>query len=288
MWQKNKIKMTDQTKEYYTYLKRIKGLSERTIYHYFTYHRHFHDQNISQNSINKFLQSKNNNTVCRSYLKSWLEFLGKDKEFKIPKAKTGREKQRIIRYISREEMARIIKEAYLYKRKFGIMFEILYYGALRRSELRTISTNSINWENLNGKNTEVKVTGKGKKDRTVYIPSKTALRILKIYAKKGLINDHMTREDVIIKLSNMNDPLFTYSENAIWRKIRDLSIKAIGRSIRPHEIRHARATHMVEDKIPERTIQKYLGHSSLAITEIYLHTTEKKALQEIDLLSKHL
>jgi integrase/recombinase XerD len=280
--------MTDQTEEYYKYLSKIKGLSDRTIYHYMTYHRHFKDQEITQKSINKFLQSKSNNTVCRSYLKSWLEFLGKEKEFDIPKAKTGRDKQRIIRHITRSEMKKIIHNAYLYKTKFGIMFEILYYGALRRSELGTIKTNSINWSKMDGENVEVKVIGKGKKDRTIYIPTKTAFRIVKIYFKKGLINNHMNREDIVTKLSSMDDRLFTYSENRIWRKIKDLSIKALGRAIRPHEIRHARATHMLEDKIPERTIQRYLGHSSLAVTEIYLHTTEKKALEEIDLLSKHL
>jgi len=77
------------TQDYCDYLKKIKGLSDRTAYHYLTYHRHFVDHPLSQENINSFIKSKNNNSVCRGYMKSYLEFLKRDREFDLPIVKSG-------------------------------------------------------------------------------------------------------------------------------------------------------------------------------------------------------
>lgn len=281
-------KKTDPTVRFYHYLKRVKGLSNRTIYHYMTYHRHYMNQKINQASINRFLQSKNNNTVCRSYLKAYLEFKGLDNQFKIPKAKTGIGRKRIIRYITKDEIKRIIQQSFKKGFKQGIMMEIMYYGALRRAELSTIKTNSFKWDDLSGNYVQLSITGKGKKDRVVLIPVTTVQKILRVYYNRGLINNHMGRNDILSKLSSIDDNLFNYGERSILNMVHKVSRDALGKIIRPHEIRHARATHLLEDGNSERTIQKYLGHSSLAITEIYLHTTEKQALSEIESKSKTL
>ena len=98
--------MGDQLQEFYNHLKKIKGLSDRTIYHYLSYHKHFMHKDLTQLTITRFITSKNNNSVVRGYMKSWLEFLKREKEFDLPIAKTGTVKRRLVRDISRSEMER--------------------------------------------------------------------------------------------------------------------------------------------------------------------------------------
>ena len=285
--------MSDQTTGYIEHLKKIKGLSERSIYHYLTYHRHFMDQEITQENINKFITSKNNNSVCRGYMLSYLEFLKKDQEFEIPNAKSGKKKKRLIRNITQKEMEMIIAHGYKQSKRNGLILDLLYYGALRRFEINTIAVNLINFEKWFEDGCEgyceMSVVGKGNKERLVLMHERTIKVILDIYLKKGVITPYMNKDDIVEKLKSMDDPLFKHiNEKTIYMIARNGAEKSIGRSIRTHEIRHARATYLEDHGAGVRDIQKYLGHGDLKTTEIYLHTDEARSLDRIKGISKGL
>jgi len=285
-------KTGENVQEYHDFLKKSKGLSDRTIFLYIsTYYRHFVKLDLTQKNIDRFLMAKNNNFVARAFIKSYLEFLKRDKEFDLPKVKSGRTKKRIIRDISKSEIQKIRSYCYNHKVKDGIMFDLIYYGALRRTEILTIKTNSFDWDDWFEDPDllcSFKITGKGKKERNVLVDPKAIKELLNIYLDRGFLNSHMEIWDVITKLKSVDDPLFKTTEWSIWNKIKANSQKAIGRSVRPHEIRHARATHMLEDGVPIRDIQIYLGHSSIGTTEIYLHVKQKSSLDKVRQLSKGL
>ena len=114
--------------------------------------------------------------------------------------------------------------------------------------------------------------GKGAKDRFVPLPLRT-LTVLRRYWKthRHLVwlfpatgRDHD-------QAATATEPMARSSvHGAIKRVVRRLGIK---KKVTIHTLRHSYATHLLEAGINLRLIQRYLGHSSLQATMIYLHLT---------------
>lgn len=277
--------------EYFDYLKKIRGLADVTILNYIsTYYRHFVKLDLDQKNIDRFIMSKNNNSVVRGFMKSYLDFLKLNKEFDLPKIKTGRKKQRIIRDLSKTEIQKVREVCYNNNVREGVLFDLLYYGALRRMEITTIKTNSFNWDDWfedPDLMCEFKVTGKGKKERIVLVDPKAMKEILNIYLEREFINTHMEVWDIITKLKSVDDPLIKMGTWNIWNIIKKRSKQAIGRDVRPHEIRHCRATELLNNGASIRDIQLYLGHANMQTTEVYLHDKESASLKRIKNISNN-
>ncbi len=283
--------MSETLQNYCDYLKKIRGLSDTSVYHYLKYHRHFMNTQITQENINKFVASKKNNSVVRAYMKSYLEFLEMDKEFELPIVKRGTKPKRLIRPVSMVEINKMRDEAYDKKVRDGIIMDLLYWGALRRAEILTIKINSFYWGDFFANPEEygkVRVVGKGKKDRIVLVHPKAMKSLLEIYLDKKILTMFMQPAEMIQKLNSMDAPLFKkLSEWSVWKIVQYYSTKHLRRDVRTHELRHARATALEEDGASIKDIQRYLGHSSLTTTEIYLHSSESKSLENIKKISEN-
>lgn len=216
----------------------------------------------------------------------------------MPPKRTGAKKKKIIRDISQHQIDEIRKECYKKSKMMGFLFDLLYYGALRVSEIGKLKFNSFNWEawfNDPSKQCELKLEmAKGNKDRIVLIPASVVKDLADFYIKAKKLNPKTIDEYSYI-LSSSDNPIFKrqngkpLDKGTIWKKIKKLSLQAIGIEIRPHELRHTRATELEKLGVGIRDIQHYLGHTSPQITEIYLHTTEKQSLDKIqNILSKTL
>jgi len=277
--------------QYIEWLKETKKLSDTTVDHYRRGYNRFEKHPFTQQGLDEYFAiPNNNNSQTRAMIKSLLQFLGQEDAFKMPPKPTGKKKQKIVRQLSVDQIKSIRHQAYNKSKIIGFMFDFLYYGALRRSEVSKIRINSFGWSEWfkdPTKACELKIElGKGNKDRMVLIPAHVIKDFADFYMDaKKIKPDHL--EDLIIALNTTSTMVFVLRSGKIfdgwhiWKEIKRLSKDAIGMEIRPHELRHARATELEDLGHGVRTIQHYLGHSSPAITEIYLHTSEKRSLGKI-------
>lgn len=148
-----------------------------------------------------------------------------------------------------------------------IILELLWVSGMRISEL-----SGLNYENLNLEQNEIRVFGKGAKERIVLIPDKT---------KEGLINYIENVSDLICKTEKTGDsPLFiNYNgyrlQNQSIRKALKTCLEKIHftKHVTPHVFRHSFATKLLEHGADLRIVQELLGHSSIKNTQIYTHVS---------------
>jgi len=265
--------------EFKAFLKGTKGLGEVTQYRYALAMQDFDLNQISQDYINQYIQSKRNNSQVRGAMLSFMEMSGIKKLFDMPPKQTGTKKKRVTRAVSKQDYERVTDFLYAHSFKKGLVFDLVYQGALRRVEVPTIKINSFKWELFMQdptKHCQLIVLGKGDKERTVLINPETAEKIFNHFAKR------MPHEKFI------NNPSLLFGTTtrpmtlrAVWSIVHQGSIDAIGRDIRTHELRHARATELVRMGIPIHDVKNYLGHSSVATTEIYLHRSIDESIDNI-------
>lgn len=280
----------DTSNPYIAWLK-SKKLSNNTIYLYKTYYDRFEKFGFSQEGIDKFFSGRKvNNSISRAFMRSLLEFLEMSNQFKLPPKPTGKKRQKIIRSFTKDQINKVRETFYSKNKIYGFLFDFVYYGALRRSEIARININSMNWglwlEDIT-KPCELKIElGKGNKDRIVIIPSNVTKNFLEFYVEKNKIYP-VDIDNIKASLLNNSRPIFMRSTGSalngwkVWQIMKRMSKKAIGVEIRPHEIRHNRSTEMERGGMSIRSIQHYLGHSSPQITETYLHTTTTQSLGKV-------
>jgi site-specific recombinase XerD len=117
--------------------------------------------------------------------------------------------------------------------------------------------------------------GKGAKDRMVPLPHSTLLVLRehwKSHRNKRLIFPAMGRN--LRGASSADSPMSISSlQGTMKDAVRQAGITK--RKVSIHTLRHSYATHLLEEGVNLRCIQRYLGHSSLETTMAYLHLTAK-------------
>jgi tyrosine recombinase XerC len=151
------------------------------------------------------------------------------------------------------------------------IMEILYSCGLRASELVGLNISDIDFNR-----DEVKIKGKGDKQRIVPLGRAAKDAVLKyIDVRKSNVPQ--------LFLNYRGGRLTTRSIQYIVRKHLMKLARAAGTN--PHILRHSFATHLLENGADLRAVQELLGHSSLSTVQIYTHLTTKR-LKEI-YIKKH-
>jgi integrase len=153
--------------------------------------------------------------------------------------------------ITRKQLKKLIKIA---DEKTGLIIQCLYYTACRISELngiRYIDCKSVK------KGVEIKIIGKGRKLRAVYIPKKLFFEIREAFNGKTYFFE--TRTGRRIDRSNL------------WRQISRAGKSAGIKRLHPHTFRHTWATHNLS-RLGLHKVSKYLGHAEISTTsKFYIH-----------------
>jgi len=149
------------------------------------------------------------------------------------------------------------------------LMELLYASGLRVSELV-----NINLEQINLDSQEIRVWGKGAKERVVLM-GKPAVGALHAYLSQG-------RPKLIGKKQTSALFLNRYGGRIIERRVQRIlekytSLAGIDKRVHPHMLRHTFATHLLDGGADLRVVQELLGHANLSSTQIYTHVTRSQA-----------
>lgn len=161
------------------------------------------------------------------------------------------------------------------------ILELLYSSGLRVSELINLPISCL--VNMNNSIVTIVVNGKGNKERLVPI-NEISLDVLKNYLKvRGVFIKSKKSERFLFPSSAVSGHL---TRQRIGQLVKQAAID-FGISpgeISPHVFRHSFATHMLQGGADLLTIQKLLGHSDIATTQIYTHVMPESLMK---LVSQH-
>jgi len=297
----------DFLKDFLFFLETIKGNSKKTVDGYYIDLRTFFRflisyknnskigdiKNINIDTINlEFVEqitlsnvyeylhyisnSRNNNAITRarkiSSIRALFNYLHikvkliKDnpvKDLSIPSSKKS-----LPKYLTLEQSIEMLQKASqnFSKRDFCIITLFLNCG-MRLSELVSINTYDI-------KNNNLKLLGKGNKERVIYLNEVCTLAI----------DSYRNERDKMVNIRDKNALFLSKQGKRISNRrvqqivediLRECNLDNEGFS--PHKLRHTAATLMYQHgNVDIRILKEILGHENIATTEIYTHVSNKQ------------
>lgn len=265
--QKNYSK--DTIKSYNEDLKFLKEYFDKEIINFLdikysdirNYYNYLDSKKYSKNTIARMISSS------RSFYK-YLAFNNKIKTNPFSLAclpKKDKLLPKFLYYNELEEMFDVCDLKDPYGQRNRAIIELLYATGIRVSELINIKVKDIDF-----RNNQIKVLGKGNKERIVFFGS-YAIKYLDIYLSDG--RKKLLKENPCdyLFINNKKEQLKVRGIEQIINTV--VSKTSIKTKITPHTIRHTFATHLLNEGCDILTVQELLGHESLRATQVYTHIT---------------
>ena len=280
-----KLKINQSIISYSEYLLYQKGLSQNTVDSYTSdlkkLSNYLQNQDLSKTNIDNFFiemsefhYSVSTKKRMHSSIKNFLKYISENEDYESIdisdiKLKSSNKLPEVLSISDIENMINFYNhETYLESRNRTVI-DVLYSTGCRVSELCDINLSDIDLDEK-----YLKLKGKGSKQRIVPIGSMLYENLLQYLIVRNTF------------LQNRGEPLFlSKSKNKLDRTAVFRIIKKTAKNIslqvdvHPHTLRHSAATHMLEGGCDLRTVQEFLGHSSVSTTQIYTKVT-KEFLEE--------
>lgn len=157
----------------------------------------------------------------------------------------------------------IDKDDYEYRNR--LILEMLFATGLRVSELSNIKIKNIDFSER-----EIKIMGKGSKERFVFYNKECAI-VLDSYLKECRSKLLNGKDSEYLFINHLGDKLTDRGIRLIIDKI--VKKSCIKSKVSPHTFRHTFATMLLNEGCNIKSVQELLGHSSLGTTGIYTHLT---------------
>lgn len=184
-------------------------------------------------------------------------------------------------HLNVEQMIRFIEtpetDTVLGKRDRAIL-ELLYASGLRVSELVNLNMRDIDFTNQN-----VRVKGKGRKERIVPFGEHAKIALQNYLGVRGelLVEADPEKMDPLAVFMNYQGTRIT--TRSVGRMVdKYVKICADIHHISPHSLRHSFATHLLDAGADLRVIQELLGHVRLSTTQQYTHVAMDKLMEVYD------
>ncbi|NDH70555.1 MAG: hypothetical protein EBY54_04160 [Proteobacteria bacterium] len=280
-----KLKINQSIISYSEYLLYQKGLSQNTVDSYTSdltkLSNYLQNQDLSKTNIDNFFiemsefhYSVSTKKRMHSSIKNFLKYISENEDYESIdisdiKLKSSNKLPEVLSITDIENMINFYNHETYLKSRNRTVIDVLYSTGCRVSELCDINLSDIDLDEK-----YLKLKGKGSKQRIVPIGSMLYKNLLQYLNVRNTF------------LQNRGEPLFlSKSKNKLDRTAVFRIIKKTAKNIslqvdvHPHTLRHSAATHMLEGGCDLRTVQEFLGHSSVSTTQIYTKVT-KEFLEE--------
>lgn len=176
------------------------------------------------------------------------------KQFRKINRKTSKEVKISLTIEDIRTTTKITKKSSSGDKKMSILVRMLAQSGLRISEMIHIKRNDI--IRFDDKNHLIKILGKGKKERSIFISNKFLEEIFSVYPEKS---------DFPYLFYTLRGS--TYDRRTLYNQIREFFWRKIKKKCHPHLLRHFYATYKINtQKMDIKAVSLYLGHSSISTT----------------------
>ena len=280
-----KLEIKDLLSSFQDYLTYEKGLSENTIEAYksdiikFTQYADLNNMNKKVISkyffeLSEFNYSNTSKQRMYSSIKQFLKYLNNSgfvDNFEIENIKFKSELKlpEVLSVFQIDTMINFYDHnSFLNSRNLTII-DFIYSTGSRVSEVI-----NVNISDIDTKESFVRLEGKGSKQRIVPLGSLLINNLTEYIKLRDSIANIKSNKLFLSKSFKKLD------RSAIFRIVKSTGLKlGLNVDLHPHTLRHSAATHMLERGCDLRTVQEFLGHSSVSTTQIYTKVT-KEFLEE--------
>jgi len=211
-----------------------------------------------------------------SALRTFYRFLNLTQGVEVNPAKAARtpkQEARLPAHLERAEIDLLFGEAERRAAAGGFteardlaMLELFYATGMRLAELASLSD-----ADLDLVSDQVKVRGKGKKERIVPLGSHAGVALRRYFRRRDAV---LTGDRRAVFLSRRGARLTPRGVQLAIKRL--LGTLTRGRELHVHSLRHSFATHLLDAGADLRAVQELLGHASLSTTQVYTHTSVER------------
>lgn len=255
--------------------KSIEGLSKATLEGYFNIIRMFFEsvgiypKDVQVNDIRYYLfQYQNQHNVSNRTLDKYRQILNNFFEWCVNEEYLTRNPCRNIKEFKyevkpRHPLSRIelemVRRSCRTKRDLAIV-DVLYSTGCRVTELVNMKMSDVDTQN-----NSIHIIGKGRKHNTVYLNTNAQISLSDYLKDRDYYSEYL-----FTSLREPHNPLSSRSVEHVLHEIGE----ELGIELYPHKIRHTTATNALQSGMEITQVQKMLGHSSVATTQIYAETSQ--------------
>lgn len=277
--------LVDQVDKYLEYIKYIDNKADKTVtnrkeclkiflrdtdfeyvedislYDMNDYFIHLRKRGLKQSTIEIYKQT------FRLFFEYHQDYRKQYLQFDWPDIKRTKTKSPKFKPLTRDDIKKVLDNTDNFQDRLAI--SVLFHTGIRIGELINIQLSDIS-------GCEIKIRGKGDKDRVVFAPEDL---MDSIYKNCGYSENPNT---YIVKplQAHSSHPSERYTNTDTLRKrIERLFLKILGVVMHPHIIRHSFAVDWVQSGGDIRSLQLILGHESIDITQNYLQFTDLQLLK---------